>query len=252
MTKKWAVLVVHGVGDTEPGATVDRFLGTLTAGGRRLHPDGGVEIRHFPDLPPGQPKAADDVALFPAHIRRAAIVPRSGGPAAPAVDEPREAVFAEVYWADLSRVREGTVPRLLGLLSTDFSLRYITDQAAVMPAGPATPAETNARNHSRWLRFLLSLAARILCGPIAALSGFLACTLALDDLLALWSPHRARGPAELAMLLLSVSAAAAGGFAWGWARRKESGTTWTWLWGWFGGVGVVSTGLVIWHNTLAS
>jgi hypothetical protein len=134
MPKKWAVLVVHGVGDTGPGVTVDTFLSSLTPERPRLRPDGRVEVHLLPDTQPPQKPLASNITTslsvtFPMHVRRAVILPPSGGPDG----SPEEAVFAEVYWADLSTLRQGTIYLILGLLSSVFSLRYLAGHATRGP-----------------------------------------------------------------------------------------------------------------------
>jgi hypothetical protein len=222
MPSKWAVLVVHGVGDTGQGVTVDSLVAALALRRPRLQPDGRVEIYQLADKPPDQPQHAPDVTFFPAHVRRAQILPGAGAPAG----EPEEAVFAEVYWADLSTVREGTLQLILSLLSTIFLLRFISDQAAVMPDQPTTRSANWARGMARWLRALLHLATSFLCGPIAALSAFLAYVLAAYYLVLL----PLKTPADLGMLIVSAIATVGGGIAWLYCSRKHSGSTWTRLW----------------------
>ena len=52
----WAVVVIHGVGETEPGLTVDSFLGALGVARPNLKLDGMVEFHSFQDVPIGQCK----------------------------------------------------------------------------------------------------------------------------------------------------------------------------------------------------
>ena len=146
---KWAVLVVHGVGDTGPGVTVDNFLWSLVDSGAKLQPDGQQEVRWATEpLPgdaspgasggsPGADRGGALPATFPIHVRRARV---KAAPASPKV----EVVFAEVYWADLSRIREGGLHLLYGVISSIFFLRFIPDWAAHMK-----------RKGARWLRLLL-------------------------------------------------------------------------------------------------
>src|SRR4051794_35924274 len=106
---KWAVLVVHGVGDTRPGVTGDIFMWSLVAHGAILQPDGFRLVRWLPEQTgTSAPEKGNDqsgeeslrgVKLFPLHERLADITDATG-------DQPKQAVFAEVYWADLSRIRE--------------------------------------------------------------------------------------------------------------------------------------------------
>ena len=86
-----------------------------------------------------------------------------------APDGPTQAIFAEVYWADLSTIREGTLSLILSLLATVFSLRHIAEQAV-----------DNIDWHpARVLRTIVFTSASWLCGPIAALYGLVLSVLAV-------------------------------------------------------------------------
>jgi hypothetical protein len=155
---KWGVLVVHGVGDTGEGVTVGTFLWSLVNSGAGLIPDGVRRVRWFPQpaaggssTAPTPPSVGSQPSLFPVHLRYAKLTAPAGAVT--------EAVFAEVYWADLSRVREGTLPLLYGIVSSIFFLRFIPDWAAYLDGSLA-----------RWVRYLLHLGSWFLCGPIAALN----------------------------------------------------------------------------------
>jgi hypothetical protein len=245
MPAKWAVLVVHGVGDTGPGVTVDCLVNVLAANRSRLQPDGRVEIHQLPDMTPQVPVPSNGLAFFPVHIRRAKILPRPGAPAC----DPTEAVFAEVYWADLSTIREGTIELILSLLSTIFFLRFISDQAAVMPDQPATRSAGLTRVLARWLRFFLHLATFLICGPISALAAFLGCVLAVNYLVL----FRLRsvflgGLADVGMFSLSAIAALAGCLAWLYCSRRNSGSTWTQFWSSFALTATLAAMIVVWRQ----
>jgi hypothetical protein len=253
MPKKWAVLVVHGVGDTGPGVTVDTFLSSLTPERPRLRPDGRVEVHLLPDTQPPQKPLASNITTslsvtFPMHVRRAVILPPSGGPDG----SPEEAVFAEVYWADLSTLRQGTIYLILGLLSSVFSLRYLADQAAVMP--PEDPGsrwpEKLARSSARWLRFILHLTAALLCGPIAGLSALLACVM-VGDALVYPGLSKLVGTRELFEVILSTLAGL-GGLAWAYASRQTSTTTWTRFWFCFGLAAIIGSMIMIWKRSVGT
>jgi hypothetical protein len=252
MPSKWAVLVVHGVGDTRPGATVDSFLpalaaaraGTVHPDGRRdvlwLHPDGYAT----PAVPPEEaPPEADSV--FPVHIRSAAVTAGA--------DEPEQAVIAEVYWADLSRIREGVFHSILALISTIFLVRFISDQAAVMPLEPTTARANRARAAARWLRAALYLSAWLLNGPIAALCLLLACVLAVDNVLLPYLGFQPISPVAHEMVFMSVGLAAGlvGGIAWFYGRRANWGSTWMRVWGALALTGLIFAGVVAVHEQLA-
>ncbi|HEX4613243.1 MAG TPA: hypothetical protein VH092_33965 [Urbifossiella sp.] len=222
---KWAVLVVHGVGDTGPGITVDNFLWSLVEYGAALRPDGARRVLWYPDRPPGNAPAGEPPELFPVHVRRAAIP----GAAAPA---PTEAVLAEVYWADLSRIRDGTLHLLLGLVSMIFLLRFIPDWAAYLDGRLA-----------RLVRLLLHVASWWLCGPVAAVNALLAVlaggyfwvVLPLTPQItaglraAGWEADpQAAGRAGLLALSGLVAAGSAGVTAW--CRLRRAGSTWARFW----------------------
>lgn len=232
----WAVLVVHGVGDTRPGATVDGLVASLSAVRPGLKPDGQVEVHWLPDRNPAGPPRPD-APPFPLHVRRADVAPGGAGEAGP-----DRAVFAEVFWGDLSTIREGALYLLLSLMSTIFSLRFVADQAALMPRRPKTPAAERARSRARWLRWLLHVSAVLLCGPVAALTALLACTLGADYLVL--RPNAV--PVDLGMLGLCGLAGVAGGAAWWWCRWERSGSTWTRFWSSFTVAAVLTAALAAW------
>jgi hypothetical protein len=370
----WAVLVVHGVGDTRPGATVDDFVPALTAARPgTIHPDGPVEVRWLrPDgyaLPTGRPERAapQKDSVFPVHVRTASIgpglqlmswgdgsgVPASGenlviagtdsegllhirtfdaagvrtdtfetrdgggalhlvtadaagavqtdqaesglpaaragaitalkqklpgwssphglsradrgqilaeltliiGHAPPVTVGPGQAdrsVFAEVYWADLSRIREGRFQSILALISTIFLIRFITDQAAVMPDQPEDPAADRARRAARWLRAVLYSSAWLLNAPIAALSLLLAGAVVVENLVL---PHFPLSPGSpwghtIAMMALGLAAGVGGTVAYYYGRGSGWGSTWTRAWGGLAWFGFLFAAVVLGHQFL--
>jgi hypothetical protein len=234
---KWAVLVIHGVGATRPGATVDQFMPSVAAARNgTLRPDGVVEVHHLvPDGPP--PTALTPVATppredttFPVHVRRAAISVPDAAPA----EVPREAVVAEVYWADLSRIREGWFHSLLAMISTVFLIRFVSDQAAVLPATPTGPEADRARKAARWLRALLYAVALLLNGPLTACALLLALVLLFDHVMmpafvVNWGSRARRHDGF--MVAAGLVTAVAGAAAWWWGKQVKSGSTWTRVWG---------------------
>ncbi len=172
MPSKWVVMVVHGVGETKAGATIDDFVPTLANARPCVRPDGNVEVHQLRDAPKSkQPKPTDPLPLFPVHVRRAECAWAGNGPS--------EVVLGEVYWSDLAGIRDGMISTVFSLIQTIFSLRFIADQAAVMPA--QDQAKWGVRGAARWLRAILYSTAFLLCGPIAALSSLLACVLVVDQ-----------------------------------------------------------------------
>jgi hypothetical protein len=252
MASKWAVLVIHGVGDSKPGTTVDAFVPALaSARPRHVCPEGGVEVRWLrPDdftrhAGPPQTSAPQAVDFFPVHIRRARIT--AGG------ESPTEAVFAEVYWADLSRIREGLVQSVLALISTIFLIRFISDQAAVMPAEPDTKDARSARKAARWLRACFYLTAFLLNGPIAALCILLTCVLVVNHVVlpAFQAKQISVGLHGVIMMAVGLIGAIAGGLTWRYGRRLNWASTWTRIWGAFAVAGVLFGVIVAIHGRLS-
>lgn len=240
MASKWAVLVVHGVGDTKPGATVDALVPALAvARPKCLRPDGRVEVHWLcpdgvkaPSRPPEQ-IAPQHEPIFPVHVRRAAVEQSDGSVT--------EAVFAEVYWADLSRVREGVLHSILAVISTIFLIRFIPDQASVMPDDPVTRSANRARGAARWLRAGCFLSALLLNGPIAGLCLLLLGVLLIDDVVLPhldWTSLSAASHDAL-MIACGLAAALGGGLTWWYGRSRGWGTTWTRVWGAFSIVGLL-------------
>jgi hypothetical protein len=112
------VLVVHGVGDPQPGETLSVFARSLAEDSAPLLEN--QQISWFQEKSP----SSDHVKTFATHTRR--LVFRG---------QPLE--FAEVYWGDLSRVRKGLLGILRGLFQLLFGLRYVAYMAADQP-GHAT------------------------------------------------------------------------------------------------------------------
>lgn len=67
-------------------------------------------------------------------------------------------LFAEVFWADLSRIREGTLALFVGVFNLIFGVHYIANQGSAQPGRTAVV-----------LRVLLRIAALLLRGPLFAL-----------------------------------------------------------------------------------
>jgi len=140
----WAVVVIHGVGFTQVGATLERFFRGVCEN-RRLSPVGGPEIHllEHANITEGR---------FPMYMRRA----KTQG------EQP--ILFAEVYWGDISKSEGGISHLLLRLLTIVFHLRYLIDCAAAYPCDGWM---------SRCQRITLWLASWILCGPLAAMYALL-------------------------------------------------------------------------------
>ena len=159
----WAVLVVHGVGFTRPGQTLESFIsGFRTLRGNGFDEIGPPEVLMLDKAaetlqPHSYEEHASDPKIslrdrFPMHRRWIRMTN-------PREDTPSKAVFAEVFWSDISSTRNHALSILLQLLTIIFQLRFVVDRAATMPDGTA-----------RWFRFILYLGSVVLCGPIAALN----------------------------------------------------------------------------------
>ena len=138
------VLVIHGVGDPDPGDTLNRFARSLASEETPL-----VERQQTVWL-----NEKSDVAArtqrFPAHVRGLEI-------------NGIRTEMAEVFWGDLSQVRRGIIGLINGLFQILFGLRYIAYVAADQPGDAAY-----------YLKKLGLMSSRLLHGPVLALTFFLA------------------------------------------------------------------------------
>ena len=260
MPKPWGILVVHGVGDTRPGATIDDFVTTLAVARSGIEPDGEVQVRWLSEADPESLRHAQPLPVFPSHVRTAELKAGAGGTEpGPDGEVPVEAVVAEVYWSDLSQIREGAFSLIYGLIRLIFSIRFFADQAAVMPAEPKTRGANLARSAARWLRMFLHLTSAVLCGPIAALSVLLTGVLIVDH----WMiPDRPSTPDSLSThewwsvgwrhdgLMLGIGLVTAGFCLWRWAVGRARGwsSSWTRFLGSLGLLGLLLAGLVAVHQ----
>jgi len=151
---KKLILVVHGIGEQAPGETLDYLVGA-SAGNEPAHLESEVRWLREEERPGGpamaskskDSAAAAEIAagggedpdgddedreakLFPVHIRR--IEPVAPDDAEQAQDVGDRKVFAEVYWADLSRGREGLLGTgyefVKGVLGLGHLVRENADQ----------------------------------------------------------------------------------------------------------------------------
>jgi hypothetical protein len=219
----WAVVFVHGVGDTGPGKTLEAILPTLLRTNPDLTEIAQPETLLLPELTPGlppkkpvpspAPQATSAIPLtkrFPAHMRRFAV--HNPGPG-----KPTHATFAEVFWADLSTAGEGTLRFLLRLFTVIFDLRFI----------PYVAARCESVYTARWLRLVLYAISSLLCGPIAGLTAFIAYLLAahygVSQLPGWLRTYVDYGPFGLALVGLTL---AVGLLVWGYQLKWRR----HWLW----------------------
>lgn len=142
------VVVVHGVGDPPAGETLSLFARSLAESDQPLE-----ETQHTIWLEE-KSRDSDHVKTFPAHRRRIQL------------NEDR-VELVETFWGDLSRVRRGWLGVLQGVFQILFGLRYVAYVAADQPGKAA-----------HWLKTLGLISSRILHGPVAAVTFFLALLIA--------------------------------------------------------------------------
>jgi hypothetical protein len=226
-TTRWAIVVIHGIGDTEPGHTVDALTWTLDAASTGFEAWGETGVLQLPD--PAQSDPAGLLETFPVHMRRG----RMHGV---------ETILVESYWADLSRIRGSRLATALGLFRVILNLHHPMDVGAAASNHPA----------ARLVRVFLHAATWLLRGPIAALNLFLLgiylvgmeapvhlFTIYLKVIGApvqLWpSPAWGDGAARaLGPVALVVGAV-------GWRRTRHTDGTWAALWLSLATVGVFGT-----------
>ncbi|MDU9004321.1 V-type ATP synthase subunit I domain-containing protein [Sedimentitalea todarodis] len=117
---KHLVIVVHGIGEQIAGETVDELCTAATT----RHPDGDEEHGEISSTEISLAEADHhkdnrNLKLFPCHIRRVKSKPTDSNQVAD------EAVFAEVFWADLSPAPKGPIWTFVDLLSMILGLGYL-------------------------------------------------------------------------------------------------------------------------------
>ena len=138
------VVVIHGVGDPQPGETLGIFARSLA---EDHHPLGERQTTVW--LPE---KSADPnfVNTFPTHVRNLE-------------NESEKVELAELFWGDLSRVWFGLPGTIVGIFQILFGLRYVAYVAADQPGSSAG-----------WLKRLGLISSKIVHGPVLAVTFFLA------------------------------------------------------------------------------
>lgn len=139
----FGLVVVHGVGETEPGYCVNAILDTLAERKPGYHVSSFNEYTRLPE-----PEIADPPPVFPV-IRRAATH-----------DAGFEVEAVELHWADLTLMQPGRVNTLLGLFRVIFESHHLVDAML-----------DKSRDATSWiLRKLLWISGWMLRGPIAGLT----------------------------------------------------------------------------------
>ena len=175
------VVVVHGVGDPEPGETLSLFTRSIADEDRPLYEaQQTLWLNEKPDLS----ESVTQVKTFPAHVRRLKFNDGS-------------IELVEGFWGDLSQVRLGAVGVVLGMFQILFGLRYVAYVAADQ-AGFA----------AHWLKKLGLISSRILYGPVMAVTFYLAIlTLAVVVTEVMW-PKSYTGMMWTQVVLASCAAMA--------------------------------------------
>jgi hypothetical protein len=181
LAQKWAVVLVHGVGDTEPGAML-AAVGPAMAAGKPglLFPAPQAATSLYEVSPSGHVGSS-----FPAHSQAAQRAANS-------------IQLTEVHWADLTRVGVETHNLILSLVRFIYGIRHLVLQAALIPG------------KAGWgLNAALRTAILTLQGPIYSLYLFEAvlCIIYLAFLPAEWDEaplSRQRVPPALALLAIAL------------------------------------------------
>jgi hypothetical protein len=132
--RRVAVVVVHGVGDTQPGSALNELVDSLEGRfGSEVEADKYSAVYSLRSQPVGD---GDSEHKFPAHTRRAKVA--SAG----------EVRFYDLHWADLRRTQPGYISTLIAAFPIIFEVHHVIDAILPKDAGPLT----------RWLRFFLKVA----------------------------------------------------------------------------------------------
>jgi hypothetical protein len=189
-----AVVLAHGVGEAKPGYAISSVIDTL-ATCARFRRDDEMRVRYLPDDVAGASKAT-----FPVFV----------GSGQLATGE--RLTFAELYWADITRLGPGRVDAILGLFRIIFESHHFIDAML----------DRNKGVGHRLLRHLLLIASWMLRGPIIGLT--------VNTATALWATlyilpaalRRVPEPALFGTVFLAVFLISAILFIWSWRRRDPT------------------------------
>lgn len=182
-----AIIVTHGVGEAEPGQCMASLVQTLSN-------EPGVEVSRAAEvlLLPDRPRsdrtaeekgpASSTAPSFPVLFREATVQDRV------------QLTFAELHWADLTRIGSGRIASMLGLFRVIFEAHYVID-AMLHPRLGWT---------IRALRFVLLWLSWLMRGPIV---GFTVATAAVFWAALYARPHGMFGSWSPQLLFASVLAA---------------------------------------------
>lgn len=217
--KRVAVIVTHGVGEAEPGEVLRELtknvgsqLGVTVENQMEVHYVAESVARHsgsararWADL--SKPVAQSGSDNFPVFMRRATL------------DSGEQLTFAELYWADMTRVGGGRIGAALGIFRVIFEAHYVIDGMLDEERGWVT----------RFLRLLLLLLSFLMRGPLAAST---AVTAAVCAVMLYWPQDFPLGdePALLAVVTLTLLFLASTIFL-VWTKKREE-LTWATTLGW--------------------
>ena len=157
-----AIVVIHGVGEAEPGQCTASVVQTLS-NEPGVVVDPVAEVLLLPDEPrstatttdeSGQHAAKNAAPTFSVLLRQATVQDRA------------QLTFAELHWADLTRVGSGRIASMLGLFRVIFEAHYVIDAMLHPRLGWAV----------RGLRIVLLWLSWLMRGPIV---GFTIATAAV-------------------------------------------------------------------------
>lgn len=205
MSQKTAIVVVHGVGDPLPGDALRGLIEGLQAGNEHssFRLDGAITVRHL-DAPKEPQAERNRVNSFP--VAHASLIDEG-------TTTKRRHECWEVYWGDLSRVKQSISALLYSLFDLIFGLRHIVEEATrLAPTGPG-----------KLSGYLASTSLWTARGPMFAVNVQLAITCLIFAGLLLvpedlkpeeWAP-------QVAMSLASATVVIGGWLAWVRVQRLE-------------------------------
>ncbi len=210
-TKRLA-LVIHGIGEQSPGETLDRLVGAAT-GNRASNVQSEKRLLRdeHDDV---DPRAVD---LFDCEIRKVET-------------DQSTLVFAEVYWADLSRGRAGRLVTLYELIKGILGLGHLVRENAE-ELHPSTP--------KHWLGTLANLIVAMIHGPVAVLNLLLALGAILIYAAGKFLPED--HAIHVAIAILAIAATVGGYFA----RKKTDSYLFAIFADWLFWLGIALLGVVV-------
>jgi len=144
--RKIGVVLVHGVGEGEPGYSIMTLLSKLRDHG--YQDDGYSWVKRETDFDPRPPKKDRPARTFPVYLH---CTKHKDG---------QKITFAELHWADLTNLKPGRINGFLGLLRVIFESHHLVNAMLRRGADWATAV----------LRWMMWIASFLMRGPLAALA----------------------------------------------------------------------------------